>query len=220
MNKENAKLKGSVFLECIPQVGHCPQYCNQCYYNRNPNTEPQIPEPDDSKIVRMNTGFDSNIQRDLVIETAKRYKHVFFNTSIPRFDFPGPVVFTANPQEEQPVTYINLSNNIMFVRLRVSSTNLNHVQDAVQWITAQRVPVVLTFMSYYTVNADFHLYEWTVRHVNTCWCPRKFFIKSVLYEYRNNRLVTYCGDYCKDCRNCEIYYLQRLNHARVSQLGE
>ena len=46
----------------------------------------------------MNCGNDSNNQRELVIETAQRYKRFFFNTPIPRFDFPGPVVLTANPQ--------------------------------------------------------------------------------------------------------------------------
>ena len=62
-----------------------------------------VPTPEEvgDGIVRMNCGNDWNNQRDLVIETAKKYQRFFFNTTIPRFDFPGPVVLTANPKEEQ-----------------------------------------------------------------------------------------------------------------------
>ena len=72
-----------------------------------PIDRPHVPTPEEvgDGIVRMNCGNDSNNQRDLVIETAKRYQRYFFNTSIPRFDFPGPVVLTANPKEEQEGSY-------------------------------------------------------------------------------------------------------------------
>jgi hypothetical protein len=111
MAKRNPKQEGSNLFDCRPQVGVCPNNCNQCFYNR-PNAfynnidQPSIPSPEkvDTGIVRMNCGHDSNIERDLVIETSKQYKEVFFNTSIPNLDFPGPVVLTANPKEEESAT--------------------------------------------------------------------------------------------------------------------
>ena len=54
-------------------------------------------------IVRVNSGHDSNIGRDEVIRATEQYPRRFFNTSIAKFDFPAPVVLTANPKEEEPV---------------------------------------------------------------------------------------------------------------------
>ena len=54
-------------------------------------------------IVRINSGHDSNIGRDEVIRATEQYPRRFFNTSIAKFDFPAPVVLTANPREEEPV---------------------------------------------------------------------------------------------------------------------
>lgn len=159
-----------------------------------------------------NCGNDSNNQRALVIETAKRYKNFFFNTSICRFDFPGPVVLTANPHEEKSAHLVNMiPDNLMFVRLRTSATNLLHIDDAVTYYTLRGVPVVITFMSYYT-NDPGVFYEWKVRHTNSYWCPTKEFMQSVMKRYHKNRLVSMCGSvdesYCKACRNCETYYIQ------------
>ena len=162
----NPKQEGTPFWDCIPQVGPCLIGCGQCFYNRPgayyvPIDKPHVPTPEEvgDGIVRMNCGNDSNNQRDLVIETAKKYQRFFFNTSIPRFDFPGPVVLTANPKEEQEGSYA-MPNwhgddwhapapNLMFVRLRTSATNLRLVDRAVAAWTAAKVPVVITFMAYY-----------------------------------------------------------------------
>ncbi len=109
-------------------------------------------------IVRVNSGHDSNIGRDEVIRATERYPRRFFNTSIAKFDFPAPVVLTANPREEEPVGQPiwpfrdGAPRNLMFVRLRVSSTNLDWVRDGVGWYTSYQVPVVLTFMAYYTAE--------------------------------------------------------------------
>ena len=240
MTKRNPKQEGSILFDCVPQIGPCPIGCSQCFYNRPgafyvPIDQPSIPTPEEvgDGIVRMNTGNDSNNQRELVIATAEQYKHAFFNTSIPRFDFPGPVVWTANPCEEQPVRIPpNLLPepplNLMFIRLRVSSTNLTHVKLAAEWFTAKQVPVVLTFMAYYDHEpvppADVlaavggPCYEWKVRHVNNYWCPTAPFIRYVLNQYRGNRLVSYCGSleapYCRLCRNCETYYWQSIKRMK------
>ena len=49
-------------------------------------------------IVRVNCGNDSNNQREhVILASTAEYPRRFFNTSIAKFDFPGPVVLTANP---------------------------------------------------------------------------------------------------------------------------
>ena len=165
----NPKQDGTSLFDCIPQIGPCPIDCNQCFYNRPgayymPIDRPHVPTPEEvgDDIVRMNCGNDSNNHRDLVIETATRYRRYFFNTSIPRFDFPGPVVLTANPKEEQESSYAmpnwhgddwhSPAPNLMFVRLRTSATNLRLVDRAVATWTAAKVPCVITFMAYYDTS--------------------------------------------------------------------
>ena len=231
--KRNPKQEGTNVFDCKPQVGLCPIGCNQCFHNR-PGAfytsiyEDLVPTPEEvgDGIVRMNSGHDSNIQRDLVIATALKYDKFFFNTSIPRFDFPGPVVLTANPREEerpwQPIYEDQIPRNLMFVRLRVSSTNLNMIYDAARWYTHGNVPVVLTFMSYYTDEPQVPeaikamvkgpCYVWKTRILNSYWCPTEDFIRFVMLQFRSSRLVSYCGSLkgslCRNCRNCETYYVQ------------
>jgi hypothetical protein len=160
MIKRNPKQEGTNLWDCKPQVGLCPNNCNQCYYNRPgafylPVDESIIPSPEEvgDGIVRMNCGHDSNIERSLVLETASKYKHVFFNTSIPKLNFGGPVVLTVNPKEEsdfyRPIHVTGRLGDLMFVRVRTSASNLELVEYAVAKWTRIGVPVVLTFMAYY-----------------------------------------------------------------------
>ena len=243
-SKRNPKQEGTSYFDCIPQAGPCPIGCNQCFFNRPgayyvPLEQlPLVPTPEEvgEGIVRMNCGNDSNNQRDLVIETARQYQRYFFNTSIPRFDFPGPVVLTANPKEEHGDSYAmpnrhgddwhSPAANLMFVRLRTSATNLRLVDQAVTAWTAAQVPVVITFMAYYDhqpqVPADLlfrgRCYEWRVRHINSYWCPTKEFMRWVMSRYAGNRLVSMCSSitsaYCRDCRNCETHYLQTIKRMK------
>ncbi len=224
--KPNPKLVDTLIVDCIPQEGNCPVGCNQCFYNRPGafycNT-PNVPTQEDvgNKLVRMNCGHDSNIKRELVIKTAEQFKFFFFNTSIPNFDFPGPVVFTANAKEEEPAKLLSvIPENLMFVRLRVSSTNLQLVDTAVHYYTGLCVPVVLTFMAYYDNCPNPNFYEWKVRHVNSYWCPTVDFMKMVKerYYFTKCRIVSVCGSYedgyCRSCRNCETYYVQTVKRMR------
>lgn len=226
MSKRNPKQEGSNLYDCRVQTGPCPNNCNQCFYNRPDAYYEDINEPHDpmmlphgrpaSAIVRMNCGHDSNIEKDKVIKESKKYTNVFFNTSIPNFDFPGPVVFTANHKEE--VGYYNRSAlNLMFVRLRVSSTNLDLIEPAVEWYIQhpQHIPVVLTFMAYYDGDPpDKDNYTGKKRHVNSYWCPTSEFMRKTLKAMQGigGRLVTMCGTpdspWCYNCRNCETYYWQ------------
>lgn len=263
-NPMNPKMIGSNCIDCRVQVGPCPIGCNQCFYNR-PGAyycdinKPQIPDPftvnSGGFIVRMNSGHDSNLDREKVIEQAQKYDRVFFNTSIPNFDFPGPVVFTANGKEEEPawcpiVNYLGKTKQIsvkqerffdrlMFVRLRVSPTNLDLIEHAVAAWTAVRVPVVLTFMAYYDQTPPGTLegigidgqrfqipdssniilaYTWRTRILNAYWCATSEFMRYVLHRMHKfgGTLVTMCGTpdggHCKECRNCETYYIQRAKY--------
>jgi len=238
--RRNPKQDGSNLFDCIPQIGPCPIGCNQCFYNR-PGAfyvsidQPIVPTPEEvgDGIVRMNCGNDSNNQRELVIRTASQYKHAFYNTSIPRFDFPGPVVLTANPREEEgAVTPYDLGDppprNLMFVRLRVSATNLDLIREAIAAWSDFLMPVVLTFMAYYDHQPPVpegveravggRCYEWRVRHINPYWCPTEGFVRYVLDSYAGHRLVSYCGSlegsYCRLCRNCETYYIQTIKRMK------
>ncbi len=244
MSKRNPKQEGSNLYDCRVQIGLCPNGCNQCFYNRlgayyenieKPHKPQIMPEGSFDKghgIVRMNCGHDSNIEREKVIEAAKHYNNVFFNTSIPNFNFPGPVVFTANSNEEDPAALIDAQDihNLMFIRLRVSATNLEFIRRAVEHFTTEPIPVVLTFMAYYNMEPpgctpayqepDLFMwgttpgYIWKKRHINSYWCPTPAFMRRTLKDIQKigGRLVTMCGTpdspWCRDCRNCETYYWQ------------
>ena len=239
MAKRNPKLEGTPIFDCIPQKGSCPIGCSQCFFNRPGayyiplDQLPLVPTPEEvgDGIVRMNCGNDSNNQRDLVIEAAKEYQRFFFNTSIPRYDFPGPVVLTANPKEEDWDHYAQPDYreggdsegfggawhtpalNLMFVRLRTSATNLPFIDKAVYRWTEAKVPVVITFMAYYdhvptvleqvATAVGGPCYEWKVRHINSYHCPTKAFMRYVMSHYRDNRLVSMCGSIQSSyCRAC------------------
>ena len=234
MYKENPKLVGSNLIDCKPQTGKCPMNCNQCFYNRPgascvPINRTNMPMKKDvkGKIIRMNSLHDSNIRKATVLRAAERYEHVFFNTSIPNFAFPGPVVYTANPSEEQPVDMLFLrdpdARKLMFIRLRVSAINLIYIDEAVRVISEySNIPIVLTFMAYYEPrdrenvywldSSNMLCYIWQVRHINEYWCPTRMFKRYVLERTRKiaGGQVTICGtldsNYCRDCRSCEAYY--------------
>jgi len=253
MTTRNPKQAGSNVFDCKPQAGPCPIGCSNCLYNRpgafyvDPG-QPHMPSPEEvgDGIMRVNSGHDSNIERDKVIAETAVYPRRFFNTSILRFDFPGPVVFTANRKEEEPATLpgdlpggvmsvTDVPDNLMFVRLRTSATNLDLVEDAVREWTADSVPVVITFMAYYTaepaVPGEVHqavaecgpdgssvCYVWQKRTSNSYWCATELFRRYVLARMKRvgGRLVSGCGrlgaSKCVDCRNCETYFLQTLKH--------
>ena len=224
----NPKQKGSKIYDCRPQTGKCQRDCNQCFYNHNfyediekPKIPIKIPK---GCIVRMNAGHDSNLHKDLVLMTAKKYKDVFFNTSLINFEFPGPVVFTANPNEEKEVRLVRIDlENLMFVRLRVSATNLDHIYNGVEhYCDTYKIPVILTYMNYYDVskipNSGVHIYEQKTHVTNTYYSPNEQFKKDTLKVMKTvgGRLVHNCGssisNLCKDCNLCYYYYFLTKRH--------
>ena len=220
--KRNPKLKGSDIFDCIPQRGPCPNNCNQCYYNHNfylPIDQAYFPTLKEvgNGIVRVNSGNDSNINRDYVIKSTERYPKRFFNTSIPIFNFPAPVVFTANSREEDyfhsPHQLKNL-DNLMFIRLRVSSTNIPLIIQAIKEWKDCNIPIVLTFMRYYD-DKEFskqhsECYEYRKSILNYYWCPTSDFMitfTNLMKLFDPN--IRICNGYCHDCGNCKHFYKEK-----------
>ncbi|MBU4332097.1 hypothetical protein KKD19_04405 [Patescibacteria group bacterium] len=214
----NPKLANTNLIDCIPQTGECPMGCAECFYNggRFYRTldKPLFPTPQEAagKIVRINSGHDSNIQREYVIESTNQYEHRFFNTSHPRFDFPAPVVFTCNGRES---LFVECPKNVMFVRIRTNSWGLGVQDSLVEYYLAQGVPVVMTFMRYYNqanvvMSED---YEWRKSILNDYYCIKTEVLLEILKRYKG-RGVRMCStpwsSVCVDCRNCELLYWECL----------
>jgi len=218
---KNPKMKGTNIIDCIPQVGECPLRCDECYYNSGrfyrTLDEPLIPTLEEAKgkIVRINSGHDSNIQRDLVIRATKCYEHKFYNTSLSNFDFPAPVVFTCNGRELHLVK--RGLDNLMFVRVRTSVFNMDEVLNATMYYLNHNVPVVLTFMRYYDISKIPISYRKGFvfkKHIlNSYYCHTEEMQLRVLERFKGLG-VCMCGtpvsSLCVDCRNCEFLYWEHL----------
>jgi len=226
-SNQNPKLEGSNLIDCIPQTGLCPNDCMECYYNSDgffrTKEETLIPGLEEArgKIVRVNSGHDSNVEKDLVLSVTAKYPHRFYNTSIPDFDFdtpsatqskdfPAPVVFTCNPKDN---TWIRPDSvgNLMMVRFRVSTWNLEICDDAASFFTSRGVPFVLTFMRYRDIeNVEHpHCYERQKSILNVYYQIKSQFKAEMEARYADNPLVVTCGGktgYCRDCGNCERFY--------------
>lgn len=220
---ENPKTKGSGIVCCIPQRGACPMQCAECFFQGGrgylePLCEktPNMPDPDftDGRVVRVNDGNDSNHQRDLVIRETDRYKHRFFNTAIPRLDFPGPVVLTLNPGSMTDRDFHRIEQcppNLMAVRMRVNTWNTGITEDAVAWYTSRGVPVILTFMAYYASAAipmgHMRWYSWRERTSNSYWVITREGWRHIADRFELEPLVYTCGKDCDThacarCGNC------------------
>jgi hypothetical protein len=218
---ENPKTKGSGILCCIPQSGTCPIGCSDCFFQSGRSyleplekNLPNIPDSAEGMVVRMNDGNDSSHQRDLVIQTALKYRDVFFNTSVASqcWKFPGPVVLTVNPGRLTDINFnrCELTNNLMFVRFRVNTWNLELCDEAVHYYTEAGIPVVLTFMAYYndTIPEDHaKYYTFRKRTLNAYWVITQQGWDFVKDRYCDNNLVYTCGKdsdthSCSRCGNC------------------
>jgi len=220
---QNPKMMDTNLIDCIPQTGECPIQCEECFYNggRFYRTldEPLIPTLEDvrNKIVRVNSGHDSNIQRELVIKTTMKYPHKFYNTSLPNFDFPAPVVFTCNGKHLRLVD--KHLDKLMFVRVRTSIFNLEEVDKTVEhYLVKHKIPTVLTFMRYYDgmkIPEKFKESFIFKKHIlNAYYCHTIQAHLNILERYKGTG-VRMCGtpisSFCVDCRNCELLYWEFLN---------
>ncbi|MFC1999187.1 hypothetical protein ACFLXE_00325 [Chloroflexota bacterium] len=225
MSDQNPKLVGSNIIDCIPQTGQCPNGCAECYYNGafyRTKDEPLIPAREETlgKIVRVNSGHDSNLQKERVLEVTKGYPRKFYNTSIPNFDFPAPVVFTCNGRATD-YTFCHREDvgNLMHVRFRANMWNLELCDQAAEWYTFRGVPLMITVMRYYSKLAvkDSRLYEHKQHILNSYWCLGVEGHEEIRKRYEDNPLVLMCGypsSYCRDCGHCERLYWEMVEGVR------
>lgn len=224
---QNPKLFGSEIIDCIPQTGHCPNKCTGCFYNNGfyrPLDKPQVPTVEEvgDRIVRVNSGHDSNIDKGLVLKTTEKYEKKFYNTSIGDFDFPGPVIFTANPDEDKRITtsYAFFDKdfyNLMAVRVRVNTWNLHVCDIAINRFTEDGIPILLTFMRYplYEQVKEIDNYEFHKHIINSYYCIKEEAFNKIVARYADNELVQVCGkkygnSYCKNCNHCEENYYRAM----------
>ena len=229
---ENPKTKGSGILCAIPQRGKCPVGCKDCFFQSGrsflePLDEnlPNVPSVVQARgyVVRMNDGNDSNNERDLVIETASQYEHVFYNTSMAErlSEFDAPVVLTINPGEMTDRDFHRVDpapDNLMFVRFRVNTWNLELCDAAVIHYTKLGIPVILTFMAYYTEDipsAYAHCYSFRKRTTNSYHVIDHKSWNQAVERYSLFPLVHTCGKdadthTCKFCGNCLREYFATL----------
>jgi hypothetical protein len=219
--KWNPKVKGSGIITAIPQTGICPNKCADCFFQSGRSyleplakNLPHLPPAMYTlgRVVRINDGNDSNIEKQVVLERGEEFSDCFFNTAIPNLDFPAPVVLTINPGGKTDTDFYKVKPlpNLMFVRIRVNAWNLDTVvRPAVEYYTERGVPVVLTFMAYYTETVPFEhsaKYEWRKRTLNSYWVLTRDAQMEIERMFDYNPLVYTCGhkgEYaCSRCGNC------------------
>ena len=236
---ENPKTKGSGILCAIPQTGTCPNNCEDCFFQSGRsyleplvNNLPNMPPINTGAVVRVNDGNDSNIERDLVISATACYKNRFFNTSIPKFNFPGPVVLTLNPGIITDSTFHRVNpipSNLMFVRFRTNVWNQELCQLAVNYYTLsdQPIPIVLTFMAYFNApeQAKEHGYIFRKRTLNSYWAITTNAWRNIMARYQDNPYVYSCGKIegergrtgCKFCGNCLREYHATIERMKTNE---
>lgn len=232
----NPKVRGSGIITCIPQTGLCPNKCEDCFFQSGrsylePLKEnlPHLPPVKLAKnrIVRINDGNDSNVERQTVEHTASKYQMYFFNTALSEDleKFSAPVVMTINPgnlTDKFPFRIDPIPDNLMFVRVRTNVWNLdNVVKPAVEYYTKQGVVVVLTFMAYYTEKipeANKGCYEWKKRTLNSYWVLKQWAVDRTMDDYKQNPHVYSCGVKgryeCMFCGNCVREYFNAMDRLR------
>lgn len=234
---ENPKTKGSGILCAIPQTGTCPINCPDCFFQSGRSylepldqNLPNLPSKEQSltHIIRINDGNDSNNKRNVVIEAAKQYSNVFFNTSIPKdlASFNSPVVLTVNPGKLTDLVpntkdIPEPTKNLMFVRVRVNSWNLPAVDKYIEFYTSKNVPVVLTFLGFYQEpipESHKQNYEFKKRTLNSYYVINQTTYYSIVNKYIDNPLVYTCGKYntysCSRCGNCIREYFNTLERCK------
>ncbi len=239
MWKWNPKTKGSGIVTCIPQKGRCPNNCSDCFFQSGrsylePLEEnlPHIPTVESKgRIVRINDGNDSNVDRPTVEMVARQFDKYFFNTAIPKAleTFSAPIVLTINPANSTNNDFVKLkeiSPNLMFVRIRTCIWNLGTVvAPAVKYYSSREIPIVLTFMAYFTDQIPTTYksnYIFRQRTLNSYWAITTDAWRAVMKQFENNIWVYSCGKIegekgntkCNRCGNCIREYYNAMERLR------
>jgi len=234
---ENPKTKGSGIICAIPQRGECPNNCEDCFFQSGrsyleplESNLPNVPpfEKTLNRIVRVNDGNDSNIDRDIVEQIVAQFTHRFYNTAIPKNldSFSAPVVLTVNPGSMTDSFWHKVNpipKNLMFVRFRTNLWNLNLCDEVVDYYSKNETPIVLTFMAYFRKLVQNENYIWRKRTLNSYWAITTKGWRQVMQRYENNKWVYSCGKiegelgdtHCRFCGNCLREYFATLE--RISK---
>lgn len=213
---------------CIPQSGLCPNACPECFFNDErgylhplADNLPNMPtlEQVGDCVVRVNDGHDSSWEFEQVLANTQQYPRRFYNTcsTLHLSEFIEPVVLTVNSghmTEEEACFLHTPPVNLMFVRVRVNTWNLDLVGQAVDWYSEREVPIVFTFMAYH--DQDTIPYSHRGRYIlrnrtlNKYYAICTFPWQQIMRLYRNNKWVYSCGKiegekgdtHCRFCGNC------------------
>jgi hypothetical protein len=241
MSKQNPKLEGSEIIDCIPQKGKCKNGCLDCYYNNgfylDLETElPQLPTLEEvgDKIVRVNSGHDSNLQKDKVLISTEQYTKKFYNTSIPNFNFPSPVIYTINGRLDDVEFENNFNStiytcfdydylhNLMAIRFRVNTWNTDLLKKICDWCKEffmyYDIPILLTFMRYTKeetiLESERKYYTYRKSILNSYYCINEEGWNKVIDEMKDYNIKvcgkTYGNSYCKNCGNCVEFYNNKM----------
>ncbi len=238
--KENPKTKDSGILCCIPQKGRCPQGCEDCFFQSGRSyleplekNLPNMPTLEEAKmrLVRVNAdGNDSNVDRENVLLTTSNYPMVSYNTSYLK-DIEGykmPVILTVNPAVKTNTGYWKLPSipsNLMFIRVRTNTWNLSLVDKIVNYYSANSVPIILTFMAYYSKKISWRHkrnYIYRKRTLNSYWAITTKAWRKIMKKYEDNIWVYSCGKIegekgitkCRYCGNCLREYFATMERLR------
>lgn len=246
---ENPKTKGSGIYCAIPHEETCKVGCKDCFFtNGRSYLEPlseNLPNMPDREIqfhnvIRVNDGHDSSMNIVNVIEKSSKYLLKFYNTCfmhlIDKFD--DPVVLTVNAAEMTDNSFLTILDsfnqvpkNLMMVRVRVNTWNLEVVRNAVQYYGDLEIPIILTFLAYdktvdemplmyqnqhyikrvRTINEYYAITTQSWRHIMNYW-------KDTKYE----KWVYSCGKIegehgttaCLRCGNCVREYHNTMERMR------
>ena len=236
---ENPKTKGSGIIGAIPQTGTCPNKCEDCFFQSGrsylePLEEnlPNYPSVVESlfRVVRINDGNDSDVQRETVMGIAEHYPMYFYNTAIPKDleGFNAPVVLTVNPGKltDKSAYYVDpIPENLMFVRFRANTWNIELAHEVVSYYSEREVPIILTFMRYYkkTVKKEHESsYIFRKSTLNSYWAITTSAWEYVMSLFKYNKWVYSCGKIegekgttaCRHCGNCLREYFATIERMR------
>jgi len=194
---------------------------------------PNIPVRTEGRVVRVNDGNDSNVQRETVenVVRVNGWRDYFYNTAIPQRleEFDAPVVLTVNPgKKTESGAYLlkDPPKNLMFVRFRTNTFNLRLADFVIKHYSAREVPIVLTFMAYFNMpvwfRADQPDYVFRKRTLNSYWAITTEAWEQVMKRYRLNCWVHSCGKIegesgttaCRHCGNCLREYFATRERMR------
>jgi len=245
VTKVDPKLEGSNIVDVIPHSGYCPNDCISCYYNSNFYLDikkelPLLPNPSkydlDKTIFRVNSGHDSNMLREMVIESCKQYPLKYYNTAIPenisRFD--APVILTVNGVNHddslriewwlQKLTKEDMKN-LMAVRFRANCWNIILLDTIYRIFHKNKIPIIVTPMRYQPwyhnyMPKKYHKHYILEKHITNqyyvlnkeSWNAMKSMLRLEYFFGKVAKKVTYmCGKtyenkYCRDCGQCEKFF--------------